>query len=285
MPSVHLPDRACILVTGDEAESFLQNILTLDLGTVQVDEARPGALLTPQGKILFDFLASRVEGGFRLECRAEVAADFSRRLTMYRLRAKVQIQVRDESVVGVSWGDELGSSRADSSVIDHRFGDAGVYRTYDGAVGEASASLEAWTAYRVGHGVAESGADYELGDAFPHDVLLDQNGGVGFKKGCYVGQEVVSRMQHRGTARRRILIAQGNGALPAAGTVVTVDGRSVGQMGSSAGQHGLALVRIDKVKGALDSGVPVLAGETGLQLTIPSWASFGFPEAAASTQD
>ncbi|WP_312794114.1 folate-binding protein YgfZ [Tianweitania sp.] len=281
MPVVSLPDRACILVTGPEAEDFLQNILTLDLLTLQAGEARPGALLTPQGKILFDFLISRINGGFRLECRSDIAADFARRLMMYRLRAKVEISVEDESLVQIGWGDKSASSQSGSSVLDRRFPDVSVSRFYDADL-SASAALDKWAAFRVAQGVAESGSDYELSDAFPHDVLLDQNGGVGFKKGCYVGQEVVSRMQHRGTARRRMLIATADAALPAFGTPITVDGRPVGTMGSSTGASGLALVRLDKVKSAVDRGVPLLAGETSVTLSIPAWAKFGFPEATAA---
>src|SRR5690606_16965826 len=99
-------------------------------------------------------------------------------------------------------------------------------------VAAADASSEDWTQLRILHGVAESGADYAAGDAFPHDVLLDQNGGVGFRKGCYVGQEVVSRMQHRGTARRRVLIAKGDADLPASGTEVKAGERAIGTRGS-----------------------------------------------------
>ena len=94
-----------------------------------------------------------------------------------------------------------------------RFPDDVVTRSYGGR--RASGDAAAWQAFRIAHGIAESGADYALGDAFPHDVLLDETGGVGFKKGCYVGQEVVSRMQHRGTARRRVLIVQAGLPLPA----------------------------------------------------------------------
>jgi hypothetical protein len=116
-----------------------------------------------------------------------------------------------------------------------------------------------------------------LNDAFPHDVLLDQNGGVGFKKGCYIGQEVVSRMQHRGTARRRVLIAQASGALPDPGADIVVNGRTIGTLGSTARDAALVVVRIDKAKAAIDAGEPIMAGEARLQLTIPPWATFSFP--------
>jgi folate-binding protein YgfZ len=155
-------------------------------------------------------------------------------------------------------------------------------RRYGPPAGEENAT--AWSAFRIARGVAESGSDYQLGDAFPHDVLLDQTGGVGFQKGCYVGQEVVSRMQHRGTARRRVLLVSADAALPASGTDLTVDGRSVGTLGSVDGNSGLAIARIDRVKAAIDEGKPILAGDMKVTLSIPAWAKFGFPEQAGHEQ-
>ena len=110
--------------------------------------------------------------------------------------------------------------------------------------------------------------DYALGDAFPHDVNLDQTGGVSFRKGCFVGQEVVSRMQHRGTARRRILIVTVR-RICRDRHAITANGREIGTLGSVAGKSGLALVRIDRVKDAMDSGIPILAGEIPIHLAIP----------------
>ena len=132
------------------------------------------------------------------------------------------------------------------------------------------------------NGIAESGFDYEAGDAFPHDVLLDENGGVGFRKGCYIGQEVVSRMQHRGTARRRVLIATAAQPLPASGTEILAGGRAIGALGTVVDGDGLAIVRIDRVKEALDAGVPIEANGMPLTLAIPPDAHFIFPEAAAA---
>jgi folate-binding protein YgfZ len=146
---------------------------------------------------------------------------------------------------------------------------------------EDSGDVAAWHAFRIANGVAESGADYALGDAFPHDVLLDQTDGVGFRKGCYVGQEVVSRMQHRGTARRRVLIVSGD-ALPAPGTEVTANGRPIGTLGSTAGGNGLAILRIDRVKDALDAGVPITVGGGAVSVAIPAWATFTYPEQISS---
>ncbi|MER9601757.1 folate-binding protein YgfZ [Mesorhizobium sp. M0243] len=284
MPFAQLKDRALISVSGPDAEHFLQNIVTTDLDILAPGEAKPGALLTPQGKILFDFLISRTgENAFRLECRADIADDFIRRLTLYKLRAKVEIAKSDQAFVTVAWGHESTPSQSDSTAAaDTRFPKGAVTRSY-GETDERS-DLAAWQAFRIAGGIAESGSDYQLGDAFPHDVLLDETGGVGFKKGCYVGQEVVSRMQHRGTARRRVLIVSADRPLPAPGSELTVEGRPVGTLGSTAGTIGLAIVRIDRIKAALDADLPIMAADVPVTLAIPGWAKFTFPQEAASAE-
>lgn len=286
MPSVSLADRALIRVLGPDAEHFLQNIVTADLSDLPEGAIKPCALLTPQGKILFDFLIAR-DGAdtFLIDCRADVADDLSRRLMLYRLRAKAEISKLDQSLVTVEWNSDSSASGSDSTQAfrDLRFVEPMVWRRHGGAAG--ADALEDWDLLRIANGVAESGSDYQLSDAFPHDVLLDQNGGVGFRKGCYVGQEVVSRMQHRGTARRRVLVAHGDGPLPAPGTEITANGRAIGTLGTVAGERGLAIVRIDRVKDAVDAGVPILAGETTVALAIPPHARFTFPRDADAGAD
>ncbi|NUS22560.1 MAG: folate-binding protein YgfZ, partial [Mesorhizobium sp.] len=270
MPFAQLNDRALISVSGPDAEHFLQNILTTDLDTLEPGQAKPGALLAPQGKILFDFLISRVgDNGFQLECRADIADDLVRRLMLYRLRAKADIAKQDQVLVTVAWGDDSTASSSDSTTLaDTRFRDVAVRRVYGGEASDG-ADPEAWQALRIASGIAESGSDYQLGDAFPHDVLLDETGGVGFKKGCYIGQEVVSRMQHRGTARRRVLIVSAENPLPASGTELTVVGRPVGALGSVDSKIGLAIARIDRIKAALDAGEAIMAGDVPVTLAIP----------------
>lgn len=286
MPYAQLEDRALISVSGPDAEHFLQNILTTDLDALKTGEAKPGALLSPQGKILFDFLISRAgDNGFRLECRADIADDFVRRLMLYRLRAKAEIAKQDQVLVTIRWGDDSNGSLSDSTaLVDTRFRDVAVKRVYGGDTKDGG-DPNAWQAARIAYGIAESGSDYQLGDAFPHDVLLDETGGVGFKKGCYVGQEVVSRMQHRGTARRRVLIASAESVLAGPGTELTVAGRPVGTLGSIDGHTGLAIARIDRVKAAVDAGEVIMAGEVPVALSIPAWAKFSFPRDAASAEE
>lgn len=284
MPSVVLSDRALVSVSGMDAQPFLQNIVTTDVDALLPNELRAGALLSPQGKILFDFLLSRDgEAGFRLDCRTAAAADLARRLTMYRLRAKIEIAVRDQIAARIFWHldsapeSDMPQPSEQREVVDTRFfPPLTVRRSYDADTAPADGS-GLWNELRIANGVAESGGDFALGDAFPHDVLLDQNGGVGFKKGCFVGQEVVSRMQHRGTARRRILVAESDFALPAPGTEVIAQGRAIGTLGTVSDNQALALVRIDRVAEAMAGGVPILAGEASIRLHIPPGMRFVLP--------
>lgn len=287
MPTIHLTDRALIDVIGPDAESFLQNVLTNDFGALAPGEARPGALLTPQGKVLFDYLVSRNgENGFVLECRADVADELVKRLMLYRLRAKADISKRDESLVAVSWDADSTALHDDPSAIaDRRFSEtrhvARVYQNYPAE----NATPGDWQNLRIADAVAESGSEYALGDAFPHEILFDQNGGVGLKKGCFVGQEVVSRMHHRGTARRRLLIVSGKGALPDAGTAITAGGWPLGTLGTVVGRNALAIIRIDRAKKAMDDATPILAGDVEVEPSIPAWAHFRFPERAADAHE
>lgn len=281
MPSVLLDDRALISVCGPEAAHFLHNLVTCDIAGLEQGVLAPGALLTPQGKILFDFLVSRAEGNiFRLDCMAGSAADFARRLMLYKLRAKVEISVEEQVDASVSWETD---SPAPGALRDKRFPGINVWRHYGAPL--AGDPRTAWTALRIAHGVAEAGIDYAEGDAFPHDAGLDQTGGVSFRKGCFVGQEVVSRMQHRGTARRRILLVSAESALPAPGTALEAGGKPVGTLGSVDGASGLALARIDRVKGAMDAGTPVTAGGMPVTLALPPHAAYRFPDTTGDTPD
>lgn len=280
--TINLSNRALVHITGEDAENFVQAVITTNLDKLGADDLKPGALLAPQGKILFDFVVSRIENGLRFDLPASVAADFVKRMTLYRLRAKAEITQSPESLVSVCWVNDSTSSESDSinrsGKRDTRFPEAlNVTRIY-GQASEIS-DESAWIALRAEYGIAEGEADFAYNDVFPHDVNFDQTGGVTFPKGCFIGQEVVSRMQHRGTPRRRVLITKSDARLPAMGTPVTVGGRDIGTLGSSSGKIGLALVRIDRVKDAIDSGTPILAGEIEIRLELPPHVRFTFPTA------
>lgn len=282
MPSALLADRRLIRVSGTGAEEFLNNLITADVENLPEGEARAAALLTPQGKILFDFLIWRDGGDYLIETGVAEQDALLRRLTMYKLRAPVDLKAETVEGVSVFWNETAPTA----GIRDGRFGKAGIdlYRI-PGA--SASGDIAAYDALRVEHGIAQSGRDYALQDAFPHDLLMDVNDGVSFKKGCFVGQEVVSRMKHRGTARRRVVTVSAEGALAASGTEMTADGKPVGTLGTVCGNRALAIVRIDRIADALASGTPLLAETVPVTVALPAWSGLSFPAAdpAARAED
>ena len=280
MTTATLLTRSLIRIDGADAQSFLQGILTTDIDGLAADEARPGALLTPQGKILFDFIIWRTESGFLLECDSALSDAFSRRLSMYKLRAAVTL-TQGQVGVSVTWGDAADSAEG---AADMAFAKAGILLKRAPAHPDAIADAPGETAYdalRIEAGLAQSGKDYALQDAFPHDILLDLDGGLSFRKGCYVGQEVVSRMQHRGTARRRLVQVSADAALPSSGTELTAGGKPLGTLGTVVEGKGLAIVRTDRVGDALSRDLPILAGDQPVRLTLPAWTGLSFPSDAA----
>jgi folate-binding protein YgfZ len=137
-----------------------------------------------------------------------------------------------------------------------------------------NASPEAYDAHRIGLGVPEGGRDFVFGDTFPHEALLDQLNGVSFDKGCYVGQEVVSRMQHRTTVRKRVVPVEADQELPQGPLPVLVGEAEIGRLGSVAGQRGLALLRLDRVAEAQRGGTLVTVNGLPLRVVLPSFATF-----------
>ena len=273
MPAAFLPDRRLIRVSGVDATTFLQNLITTDVVSLSPGTARAGALLTPQGKILFEFLIWRDGDGFIIETDAGQQDALVRRLTMYKLRSPVEITALEDAGITVTWGENAPVD----GVEDERFGKAGIRLMR--LIGQTETNLPAgdYDILRTEAGVAVSGADYALQDAFPHDVLMDIDGGLSFRKGCYVGQEVVSRMQHRGTARRRVVQIAAEADLPPSGTVITADGKPVGTLGTVSGNKGLAIVRTDRVGAALTAGIPLLAGNVSVTATLPAWTGLAYP--------
>jgi folate-binding protein YgfZ len=279
MPAAYLPSRSLIRISGKDAQDFLQNLITTDVDGLPPAEARPGALLTPQGKILFDFLVWRDDrDGFTLETDLSQRDALIRRLTMYKLRAALEMAAGEDGVT-VFWGEDAGRG----SVIDAAFATAGVSLSRSPGLA-AEGPESAYQALRVACGLALSGRDFALQDAFPHDVLFDKSGGLSFRKGCYVGQEVVSRMQHRGTARRRVAVVTAEGGLPETGTEITAGGKPLGTLGSVEGKSGLAILRIDRVGDAQARGLPLLAGDRQVEVTLPSWTGLSFPREAQEAE-
>jgi folate-binding protein YgfZ len=283
-----LTERSVLEIAGEDRASFLQGLVTNDVEGLTEGEGRFAGLLSPQGKILFDFFIVSAGDAFLLDCPRELAADLTKRLALYRLRAKVTIaDVSDRWQVGATWGDgavEWAKANGPVAYPDPRLPALGFRLLVLGShQPEFSANFADYEAMRIAFAVPEGGKDYAYGDAFPHEACFDLLHGVSFKKGCFVGQEVVSRMQHRGTTRTRVLAVLAEQPLPQGGADIVGDGFSVGRLGSVAGQRGIALARVDRVKEALAKGQTFAAGGVPIELAAPAWASYSLaPEQAGA---
>ena len=274
-----LSDRSVLEIAGEERASFLQGLITNDVAGLGVGEACFAGVLSPQGKILAGFFAINAGNAILLDCPAAVAADLLKRLTFYKLRAKVTLaDASDRWRIVAAWGEGAGDTlKAAASLAfqDPRLPALGFRGIIE--AGEAvnfNADSAAYDAMRIAAAVPEGGKDYAYGDTFPHEACFDLLNGVSFTKGCYVGQEVVSRMQHRGTARTRVLAVSAAAPLPAGGADIIAEGFAVGRLGSVAGSQGIALARLDRAGEALAKGQSLSAGGVAVTLSAPAWASY-----------
>jgi tRNA-modifying protein YgfZ len=298
MKAALLPDRGVVKVGGDGARNFLHGLVTADILKLGPGAARFCALLTPQGKIIADFIAveapAAAGGGFLLDTPRELVATLVEKLNLYKLRAKATIEDLSETLgVVAAWNG--GAAAASGQVYaDPRLAALGLRMLVPpqlaaAAAAELGATLvtaKDYDAHRIALGVPQGGVDFKYGDAFPHETDMDQLGGVDFAKGCYVGQEVVSRMEHRGTARTRAVpLRYDSAAPPQPGTAIAAGERPVGTMGSAANGSGIAFIRLDRAAEAMAQGVPLAAGGVPVRLAKPDWARFAFPGDAVSERE
>lgn len=296
MQAALLPDRGVIKVGGDNARAFLNGLASNDIGKVSPGNARFAALLTPQGKIVVDFFvaenAAEDGAGFFLDCPKALAPTLVEKLNFYKLRAKVAIEDLSEALVVMAVWDGQGNGPSDSefglTYADPRLPSLGFRvilppQVAAEAAADLSATLadaEAYEAHRIALGVPRGGHDFGYLDTFPHEADMDQLAGVDFDKGCYVGQEVVSRVEHRSTARSRVVPIVYDDYSPMPGLPVMAGEREIGTLGSTAKGRGLALLRLDRVADALASGTPLTAGGIAIRVVKPDWATFAWPGAA-----
>ncbi len=264
-----LAGRSVLIVEGPDAAHFLHNLVTADIEGLAEGQSRYAALLTPQGKILFDFFVVREGDAFRIDCAASQKEALLKRLGLYRLRAKVTVAEAADKAVAVS---PDGGGVADPR--EPRMGWRNIVAAGSGD------EAQGYDAARIALGLADTDADLGSGEFFPHEANLDQIGAVSFSKGCYVGQEVVSRMEHRGLARNRILPVTLGGDAPAKGTEIRAGDKQVGTLLSSSGKRALAIIRLDRLAEA--SG-PLLTGGVSLTVHKPAFARYEVPGAEDET--
>jgi hypothetical protein len=282
MKAAFLPDRGVVKISGDVARDFLNGLVTTDVTLLRPGLGRFGALLTPQGKIIVDFLITEAPsghgGGFLIDCPRALAQALADKLGFYKLRAKVAVENLSDSLgVLAAWDGDV-AMRPDLAFADPRNAVLGwrilapeeLASKVADLIGADLVESAAYDAHRITSGVPRGGLDFMYGDAFPHETNMDRLHGVDFDKGCYVGQEVVSRMQHRGTARTRTMQVIVDGPAPEPGTAILAGDKPVGTMGSTAGHDGLALIRTDRAADALHAGVPLTAAGLAIRIAEPN---------------
>lgn len=290
---VRLERRAIIAVGGDDRRTYLQGLISNDVTRLSPGLAQFAAMLTPQGKFLFDlFLAEAADGSFLIDTEADRAEALVRKLTMHRLRAKVTIERDPTLSVYAAWGDKvatrLGLPAAAGSaapfaggiaLVDPRLASAGLRLVLpEGgeaaliAAGFAPGELADWDRTRIALGLPDGARDME-----PEKALLLENGyeelaGVDFEKGCYMGQELTARTRYRGLIRKRLMPVTISGPTPAPGTIIHHGEAEAGEMRSSAGDLGLALIRLEAFQAS--GGQGLRCGEATLTARRPDWAKF-----------
>ncbi len=274
MPT-HLKARAAAEVSGPEARDFLQSLVTNDIAAMKPGDALWAGLLTPQGKILFDFFVYDADDDrFLLDVSAAQRDALLQRMSMYKLRREVEIAPREE--LAVADGEVSGAM---ACFADPRLAEMGMRSIVPQEIAaELPGDAKEYHARRISLGLPDTDTDIGTGKLFPHEANFDQLGGVSFTKGCYVGQEVVSRMQHRSNTRNRLLPVTGEKALTS-GMEITGSGKRIGEIFSTAEDKAIALVRLDRAAAAIEAGEPLMAGDVAIRLMHPSWAQFDVPGA------
>ena len=296
-----LPDRGVVAVTGPDATNLLAGIITSDMALLDARRVgRPATrqqneqpaifagLLSPQGKILFEFFVVKFADGFLLDVMRDQAGALVKRLAMYRLRAKAEIADRsDEMAVVAGLDGDLGGRAV--AFADPRCPDLWPRailldaKAWSGTAGIGSnrgwSTAADYHAHRIALGIPEGAKDWDFGDAYPHEANFDLLNGVSFDKGCYVGQEIVARMQHKTVVRKRVVKVTGASELPAARPDIRAGEAIIGRLGSVAGNVGLALLRLDRVIEFQDKGIAITAD--GIPLHIDDGAIASYRRATA----
>ncbi len=285
---VVLESRGVLAVAGPDRRSFLQGLVSNDVEKVAADRAVYAALLTAQGKYLHDFIMVEIGEAILLDAEAVRLADLKRRLSIYRLRAKVEIAERPDLAVAATFGadalaelglpDEAGAARPQDGgvmLVDPRLTALGgramlprdALRPALAAVGLVETDFAAYDRHRLALGIPDGSRDLVPDKSILLEAGFDELNGVDWRKGCYIGQELTARTKYRGLIKKRLFPVRIDGRTPPPGTTITLDGKDAGEMRSARDGLGLALVRLD----AIAPGVVVSGEAATLAPMRPAW--------------
>ena len=293
---VELGERGLLVVAGEDRRAFLQGLISNDVEKATPERAIHAALLTAQGKYLHDFFVAALGETLILEGEATRLADLQRRLSMYKLRAKVTLGPASGdlavfavfgsgALAALTLPDEAGAARPYAggvAFVDPRLGALGarVIAPRDTAAaalaadGFAAADFAAYDRLRLAEGVPDGSRDLAIEKSILLESGFDELNGVDWKKGCYIGQELTARTKYRGLIKKRLMPVRVEGTLPPPGTLVTLDGQEAGELRSGRDGMALALLRLEAVASAGEAGRILQAGEARITPVKPSWAQF-----------
>lgn len=291
-----LEERGILAIGGEEARPFLQGLISNDIDKVTPARAIYAALLTPQGKYLFDFMIAEQVGRLLLEAEAARLQALSQRLTMYKLRAKVEIADLSAEIATVAMPGPSGRDAFDLPdepgaaigleggvvFVDPRLAELGARallpRSALPAALETSGlnpiEASAYHVLRLRLGVPEGSPDLAVDKSTLLESGFEELNGVDFKKGCFVGQELTARMKYRGLVKKRLMPISFEGSAPAPGATIKAGEREIGEVRSAADGQGLALLRLDRLADVEGQGLPLHADGTMIAAQKPDWANF-----------
>ena len=289
----HLTNRGIISVTGSDSRDFLQGIISNDITLVSPNKTIYAALLTPQGKYLFDFFISQSGEKLLIECEKDRVPDLMKRLRIYKLRANADLVDETETYsIFAIWGDDAAQATGlhnerglaheisgGTQFIDPRLNTAGVRSVLPIEVAEAQlqslaaepASASDYDLHRLKLGLPDASRDLVVDKAILIESGFDELNGVDWNKGCYIGQELTARTKYRGLVKKRLISVFIEGAAPEPGTPIMVGDKNAGEMRSSNAGHGIALLRLDQLN---NEAAEYICDQAILRPNKPTWADF-----------
>ena len=297
LEAVFLDHRAPLTIGGTDTRSFLQGLISNDINKVAPACAVYATLLTAQGKFLHEFfIADWPEAGasgVAIDAERERLADLERRLTLYRLRAKVEIVQAAErfavvallgpgALAAVGLDDRPGAAIAFGggvAYVDPRLPAMGVRAILPraradaalAAAGFATAPIAAYDRLRLAHGLPDGSRDIVVERYFPLECGFEELNAIDYQKGCYVGQELTARTHYRGTIRKRLLPIAVEGPLPPPGTPIKLGEREAGEVRSGLDGRAIAMIRLDDVEEAAAKGLALTAADARVRPQFPAW--------------